>query len=92
MPIKRGEWWNPNPNVQAPQEGFRQNTKISCLLIRHRESELRKHNPFLTITIVIGPQDDKDILYHGQERNGVDDERQHPNNVFLIINTIGESA
>lgn len=32
----------------------------------------------ITIAVIVGPEDDEDILKHGQESYGIDDERQYP--------------
>ena len=45
------------------------------------------------IAVVVGEQDDEDVLEHGNEGNGVDDEGKHPKNVILMINSsFGESG
>lgn len=31
-----------------------------------------------TIAVIVGPEDDEDILEHGHESYGIDDERQYP--------------
>lgn len=43
-----------------------------------------------TITVVVGPQDDENILDQRDENQRVDNERKNPKNVFLIMNTFWE--
>lgn len=45
-----------------------------------------------TVTIVVGPQDDEDILNKGNECNGIDDERQASKKVLSVGDAIGEGA
>lgn len=42
--------------------------------------------------MVISMQYNEDILNHGYDHNGVDYERQNPQNVFIVMDTIGEDA
>ena len=46
----------------------------------------------LTVSIVVGVEHDEDVLEHGDDDEGVDDEGQDAEQVVVVLDAVGESA